>query len=687
MESSLLNIENLPMFSTIKIEDIVPTIDFVLQQNRNTLKKLLQQDHFTWDNLLKPFEAMENKLTCVWSPVEHLYGVKNNDELRKAYNHCLPKLSDYGTEISQNEELYQAIKQIYQSDAYKCLDFAKQKTITDMLRDFRLVGAGLPQDKKQKIAKINQQLATLTANFEENLLDATDHWFKQVDDRDLLSGLPSHAIDNAANEAKKRDQSGWILTLAFPCYYAVITFADNRQLREEFYRAYVTRASDQGDPQQDNTEVMNKLVILRHELATLLGFASYTEYSIATKMVTSTQQVFDFIDELVAHSLPVAKKEFAQLCDFAKTHHNIDELQPWDMSYFSEKLQQHQYAISEEALRPYFPDHIVLTGLFELVKQLYGINISEVVDFDSWHEDVRLFAIYNKAGDLQGQFYLDLFARAKKRSGAWMFDSRQRYLREDGTLQTPVAYIVCNFPPAVDDKTPALLSHDEVLTLFHEVGHGLHHMLTKIDTFSVSGIQGVPWDAVELPSQFMENFCWEKSVLSMIAQHYETKQPLPDDLYEKMQNARHFQTGMQMLRQLEFSLFDFRLYHALASEKTVNIQAILDEVRCQVSVVPVADFNRFAHGFSHIFSGGYAAGYYSYKWAEVLSSDAYGKFESAGIFDQETAQSFLENILEMGGAKEFMDLFVAFRGREPTIDALLRHSGISINDPLVSPNT
>ncbi len=687
MSHSLLNIEGLlPAFSKIKIEDIVPTIDCILQENRRQLEMLLQQEHFSWDNLLKPFEAMENRLHCVWSPIGHLHGVKSSDALRDAYNQCLPKLSEYGTQVSQNEKFYEALDAIASSSEFDALHFAKQKTINDLLRDFRLSGAGLPTDKKQKISELNKELAILTTKFEENLLDATDNWFKPIEDEAQLVGLPRHTIEAAALESKKRGITGWVLTLAFPCYYAVMNFADNRELREEFYRAYVTRASDQGDATQDNTPIMEKIVKIRHELATILGFESYAAYSIATKMVTSTQQVFQFIDELVAYSLPVAKKEFLALTLFAKEQYAHDVLEPWDMSYFSEKLQQYQYTISEEELRPYFPEYKVLTGLFELIHRLYRVTIKEVKDFDSWHDTVRLFSIFNETGELQGQFYTDLFAREKKRSGAWMDDCRQRYLRPDNTLQLPVAYIVCNFPGAIDAKTPALLSHDEVLTLFHEMGHGLHHLLTKIECSSVSGIQGVPWDAVELPSQFMENFCWEKDVLAMIAEHHETKQPLPDSLYEKMQRARHFQTGMQMVRQLEFSLFDFRLHHLLATQKSLDIQTVLDEVRAQVSVVPVADFNRFQHGFSHIFAGGYAAGYYSYKWAEVLSSDAYSKFECAGIFNREVGQAFLENILEMGGGKEFMDLFVAFRGREPNINALLRHSGI-VNDLSVKPNT
>lgn len=677
MEKKFSNLESLPKFSEIKIAEITAKVNSILNNNRKKIAELLKQEKFSWQNLFSPLEAMDNALDLAWNPINHLQSVQNSDELREVYNQCIAKLSEYATEMGQNEDLFRAIVQISEDPSYDSLDFAQKKIIQDALRDFRLTGVELAQDKKQRVAEIQKQLAALTTKFDENLLDATDNWTKHIENAEQLTGLPPHTLAYGANEAKKRGLSGWVLTLEFPCYHAVITYADDRQLRKEIYEAYVTRASDCGPNagKWDNTAVMEEILALRHELAQLLGFGSFGEYSLVTKMVDSPESVLGFLQELVAHSLPIAKKEFSELEAFAKENSQIETLQPWDIPYFSDKLRQHRYAISQEECRPYFPEDKVVSGLFKLVGRLYGVRIEEVTEFDRWHDDVRLFTIFDINGACRAHFYMDLYARSQKRGGAWMADFCSRYRLDDGELQTPVAFLVCNFAGSSGDQ-PALFNHDEVITLFHEFGHGLHHMLTKIDYLSVSGINGVPWDGVELPSQFMENFCWEREVLDMISEHVETKQPIPDELYQRMQNARHFQTGMQMVRQLEFSLFDFRLHHEYTPEEGARIQQLLDQVRSQVAVVPIVEYNRFQHSFSHIFAGGYAAGYYSYKWAEVLSSDAYSKFEETGIFNQETGQSFLENILQMGGSKELMELFEAFRGRKPNIDALLRHSGI-----------
>ena len=492
-----------------------------------------------------------------------------------------------------------------------------------------------------------------------------------------LAGLPAGALGLMAQTAKQRNMEGWVLTLEFPSYIPVITYADNRDLRREMYEAYVTRASDAGPHagRWDNTPVMEKILALRHESAQLLGFNNYAEFSIAPKMAQSTEQVLGFLTDLAERSLALAKNELEEVRAFAREYHRQNELEAWDIGYYSEKLRQHRYAISKEDLKPYFPEQRVVTGMFQVVNRLYGLDIRELANVEVWHPSVRFFEICDAEGKLRGQFYLDLYARPNKRGGAWMDECISRKFDAKKT-QTPVAYLTCNFSPPVGDD-PALFTHDEVLTLFHEFGHGLHHMLTKVDYPSVAGISGVPWDAVELPSQFMENWCWQREALDLIAGHYQSGAPLPEDLFHKMLAAKNFQVGMQMVRQLEFSLFDFRLHLEYDPASGPRVYETLNRVRDQVAVMKPPSFNRFPHSFSHIFAGGYAAGYYSYKWAEVLSSDAFAAFEEKGIFDRETGLRFLSTVLEQGGSREPMELFVAFRGREPTIDALLRHSGIA----------
>jgi len=678
MNNPLLANSTLPLFSQIKPEHVVPAIDQLLAEARSSVEQHLQAtQHYTWKNLVEPLEDVDDKLSKAWSPVSHMNSVVNSDELRDAYNACLPKLSAYSTEMGQNEALFKAYRFIADSDEFATLDTAQQKIIRNALRDFKLSGIDLDHEKKQRYKDISQELSALASNYEENLLDATNAWSKLIRDEQELAGLPESALAQAKQTAESHHENGWMITLQFPSYISVMTYADNRELRREHYEAFATRASELGPhaEQWDNSENMEKILALRHEKARLLGFANYAELSLATKMAEKPDDVTDFLEDLADRSWRHARKDVADLREFAKQHYGINDLQSWDMTYFSEKMRLHFYQLSQEQVKAYFPITRVLPGLFAIVEKLYGLQIAEISDFDSYHPDVRFFQIHDQTGQLRGQFYLDLYARAKKRGGAWMDDCVGRKVSGD-TIQTPVAYLTCNFTPPHGDQ-PALLTHDDVTTLFHEFGHGLHHMLTQVDHLGVSGINGVEWDAVELPSQFMENWCWEKEALALISGHYQTDEKLPDALFDKMIAAKNFQAGMIMVRQLEFSLFDFRIHRDYDPEKGGRIYEILEQVREQVAVVQPPKFNRFAHSFSHIFAGGYAAGYYSYKWAEVLSSDAFSLFEEKGIFDQETGKAFLTNILEKGGSQDAMKLFINFRGRKPTIDALLRHNGIA----------
>ncbi|MBL1320018.1 MAG: oligopeptidase A [Methylophaga sp.] len=679
MTNPLLQKNRLPSFSGVKPEYIEPALDYVLENAKNTVDTLLSDlQKATWQNLVLPMEALDATIDHVWSPVSHLNSVMNSDELRVAYNACLPKLSQFGTELGQNEDLYKAYKSIAEGSEYQNLDHAQQKVIDNAVRDFRLSGVELSQQDRDKFKAISQSLTELTAKFEQNLMDATHAWKKHITDESLLAGLPQSTKEMAAQVAKRDEIEGWLFTLDFPSYMPVMSYADDRDFREEMYTAFATKASDQGPNagEWDNTEVMKDILKLRHELANLIGFANHAERSLATKMAQSPQQVLDFLNDLAARSKSIAEKEFEELKTFANETDGMTELEAWDVTYFAEKLRQQRYSISQEELKPYFPEDKVVSGLFGVVNKLYGLEIKERDDIDVWHKDVRFFDIFDGEGELRGQFYLDLYARNHKRGGAWMDECLLRRQTEQG-IETPVAFLTCNFSEPVGDK-PALFTHDEVTTLFHEFGHGLHHMLTKIHHAGVSGINGVAWDAVELPSQFMENWAWEREALDLISGHYETGEVLPQDLFDKMIAARNFQSAMIMVRQLEFSLFDFRLHLEYDPAQANQVEKILTEVREQVAVVKPPEFNRFAHSFSHIFAGGYAAGYYSYKWAEVLSADAFSKFEEKGIFDRQTGLEFLQAILEQGGSKEPMELFVEFRGREPKIDALLRHSGIAV---------
>ena len=676
MTNPLLSLQALPAFSQIKPEHVEPAIDKLLASNRLTIDELLtQHPEPTWQSVIEPIEEIEDRLSRTWSPVSHMNSVVNSDELRDAYNACLPKLSEYATEMGQNEKLYRAYK--YVADHETGLDEAQKKVLDNALVDFHLSGIDLPEDKQKRFKQISQELSRLTSQFEENLLDATNDWIKQITDENELAGLPESAMALARQNAEQRELDGWVLTLDFPSFYPVMTYADNASLRAEIYRAYNTRASEQADkPDWDNSDIMEQILKLRHEQAQLLGFSNFAERSLAKKMARNTDEVFAFLHDLAKRSKSQAEKELAELTDFARQDHDIDQLQPWDIAYYSEKLRQSKYNITQEELKPYFPAERVIEGMFGVVEKLYGVTFNEIDGIDSWHPDVKFFEIRDAdTNEVRAQFYFDLYARPKKRGGAWM-DTCTSRLKTRQREQLPVAYMTCNFTPPVGDK-PALLTHDEVETLFHEFGHGLHHMLTRIDYSAVSGISGVAWDAVELPSQFMENWCWEKEALDLISGHYETGEAIPDTLYERMIAAKNFQSAMMMVRQLEFSLFDFRIHAEYDPKHGGRIYQILNEVRDEVAVIKPPAWSRFAHGFSHIFAGGYAAGYYSYKWAEVLSADAFSLFEEKGIFDQHTGKKFLHHILEKGGSQDAMELFVAFRGREPEIDALLRHSGIA----------
>ncbi len=680
MNNPLLDLSGLPRFSLIKPDHVEPAINQALADCRAQVEALLAANtNYTWDNLIQPLEDIDERLSRVWSPVSHMNSVVNSDELRASYNACLGKLSNYGTEMGQHGALFKAYQSIAKGKEYRKLDRAQKKIIDNAIRDFRLSGIDLNEKQQARYKALMEELSTLTSKFEEHILDATRAWSKIITHESGLAGLPDSTCAMAQQSAAQREQKGWLFTLEFPSYLGVMTYADDRDFRKKMYTAFVTRASDQGPHagKWDNTPLMEAILALRHEAAQLLGFENYAERSIVTKMAASTSQVMEFLTDLAERSLPIAKSDLDELRAFANKQHDIAELEAWDIVYYGEKLRQHKYSISQEAIKPYFPEHRVIAGMFDVVEKLYGLNITESRRVETWHKDVRFFEIFDKDGHLRGQFYLDLYARQFKRGGAWMDECIVRKLTDNGAIQTPVAYLTCNFSSPIGDD-PALFTHDEVLTLFHEFGHGLHHMLTKVDYPSVSGINGVAWDAVELPSQFMENWCWERGALALISGHYQSGETLPDKMFDKMIAAKNFQSGMQMVRQLEFSIFDFRIHLEFHPKKGAAIHEILDDVRQHVSVIKPPSFNRFPHSFSHIFSGGYAAGYYSYKWAEVLSSDAFSLFEEKGVFDRETGLNFLSMILEQGGSRDPMELFIDFRGREPQIDALLRHSGIVV---------
>ncbi|HLP98232.1 MAG TPA: M3 family metallopeptidase [Sideroxyarcus sp.] len=674
----LLDFTGLPRFAEIKTEHIAPAVEELLTRNRALTEKLLADSTPpTWQNFVQPFEDAHEHLSRAWGQVGHLNMVMNSPELREVYNANLPKVTQYYAELSQNLALFQKYKAIRNSADFAILNVEQKKVIENELRDFRLGGAELPEDKKARFMAIQEELSELTAKFSDNLLDATNAYTCVIEDEQALSGIPADERQVAAEAAQEAGKSGWLFTLKAPSYGPLMQYADNRVLRERMYRAYTTRASEllaEGSKiEWDNTSLMAQILKLRAEEAQMLGFANFAELSLASKMADTPQQVESFLLELAQRAKPFAEKDLEELRAFAAAELGLADLQAWDTGYASEKLRQQRYAFSEQDVKQYFPEDAVLSGLFGLVETLFGLHIKPSAA-PVWHEAVRFFDIRDSQDALLGQFYLDLYARASKRGGAWMDDAITRRRTAQG-IQTPVAYLNCNFAAPVGGK-PALFTHDEVITLFHEFGHGLHHLLTQVEELGVSGISGVEWDAVELPSQFMENFCWEWDVLQGMTRHAESGAKLPRDLYDKMIAAKNFQSGLQMLRQIEFSLFDLRLHCDYDAHRAQTVQQLLDEVRKEVAVLIPPAFNRFQNSFSHIFAGGYAAGYYSYKWAEVLSADAYSLFEDNGILDAATGEHFRREILAVGGSRDAMESFRAFRGRAPEIDALLRHNGL-----------
>jgi oligopeptidase A len=665
----LLETCGLPRYADIRPEHIAPAIDQILADNRALVERLGgDPEARTWDRFVVPLEDANERLSRAWGPVSHLHSVLDSPELREAYNSRLPAVTEYWAELAQDERLYDRYKAIDASGA--ALSVERRRVLDNELRDFRLGGAELAPEPKARFKAIQEELAALAARFEENLLDATNAWSKIVTRADL-PGVPEDSLALFEDAARADAQTGCKLTLRAPSYLPVMQFCANRSLREEMYRLYVTRASEFGSAERDNSPLMVQIVKLRQEAAKLLGYADYAALSLATKMADSVDQVESFLLELAARAKPYAERDLAEVKAFAAESLGLVQPEAWDIAWVSEKLREARYAFSESEVKSYFPEPSVLAGLFRVIGTLYGLKVVED-HAPVWHDSVRFFALQDASGQTIGQFYLDLYARESKRGGAWMDDAITRR-RIEGGVQIPVAYLNCNFAPPAGGK-PALFTHDEVITLFHEFGHGLHHLLTGCEELGVSGINGVEWDAVELPSQFMENFCWEWPVLQGMTAHVETGTPLPRGLYDKMLAAKNFQSGLQMLRQIEFALFDIRLHRDGA---TTDPLALLDAVRREVAVLIPPAFNRFPHGFSHIFAGGYAAGYYSYKWAEVLSADAYALFEEAGGINPETGQHFWNEVLAVGGSRDALASFRAFRGREPSIDALLRHSGLA----------
>ena len=677
----LLDFSGLPHYAEIKTEHISAATDSLLQHNREVVKSLLADTTTpTWDNFVLPLDDANEKLSRAWGQVSHLNAVMNSNALRTEYNLNLPKITQYYAELGQNLELFARYKVLRSSKIFEDLSSARKKIIENELRDFRLSGAELPENEKERFIRIQEELSALCSRFSDNLLDASNDYTLLIENVKTLSGIPADDLQAAAEAAKAAGKEGWLFTLKAPSYMPVMQYADNRDLREKIYVAYSQRASEFGKQEWDNTPLIPKILKLHAEEARLLGYASYAELSLTSKMANTPVQILKFLRELAEHAQPLAERDLGELREFAKTKLALQDLQSWDIAYASEKLRQQRYAFSEQDVKQYFPENAVIAGMFNVVRKIYGLSL-QASSAPVWHESVRFFDVRDAENRLIGQFYMDMYARNSKRGGAWMDDaiSRRRIkpsMHIPTGIQTPVAYLNCNFSPPLGGKQ-ALFTHDEVITLFHEFGHGLHHLLTEVEDLGVSGISGVEWDAVELPSQFMENFCWEWDVLSNMTRHAESGEKLPRELFDKMLAAKNFQVGLQTLRQIEFSVFDMRLHSDYDPYGEVTVQSLLDEVRKEVAVIIPPDYNRFQNSFSHIFSGGYAAGYYSYKWAEVLSADAYSLFEEHGVLNAEIGALFRKEILAVGGSRDAMKSFIAFRGREPSIEALLRHNGFT----------
>ena len=674
MTNPVLYRESLPLFDRIEPDHISPAIESILSE-ANTLIDSLKKMSIpaSWDNFVEPIEIISEKISRAWGQIEHLNAVVNSDSLRKAYNDNLIKLTEFYTNLSQDESLYNKYQSLKNSEVFKALTPSQKRIIDNVLREFKLGGAELNETDKKRFKVIQEKLAKLSTQFEENILDATNEFSIFVDHLDELTGIPEENVKKARAEAKEDKKEGYKFTLHFPSYLPVMQYADSRALREKLYHAYATRASELASPKFDNTNLIEEILALRYESSQLLGFKHFTEMSLVTKMAKSSEEVITFLMDLANKAKPFALKDMDELKSFAKTL-KIEKLEAWDIAYVSEKLRQAKYSFSENEVKQYFPEHRVLKGLFKVVETIFKLKIIKS-DAPTWHKDVSFYSIKNENDELVGQFYFDLYARNHKRGGAWMDEAISRYKNSLGSSH-PVAFLTCNFSSPSDNK-PALFSHDDVITLFHEFGHGLHHMLTKVDDYSISGIKGVEWDAVELPSQFMENFCWEWDVVKHMTEHVDNKNTLPKSLFDKMIEAKNFQSGMQTLRQIEFSLFDIRLHTEYSDQNKINPLKLLETIRDEIAVVRPPSWNRFPNSFSHIFAGGYAAGYYSYKWAEVLASDAFSLFEEEGILSSHAGQKFQNEVLSRGGSRPAMESFVAFRGREPTVDALLRHSGMA----------
>ncbi len=671
----LLDFSGLPRFGAVKPEHVTPAVDTLLAENRAVIGRVAAAGvPATWHEFVAPLEDANERLARAWGQVGHLNAVMNSPELRETYNANLPRITQYYTELAQHQGLFEKFKALAASAEFATLSQAQRKIVENELRDFRLGGAELPEEKKARFTAIRDELSRLSSRFSDNLLDATNDFAHFLTDERDLAGIPDDVRHSAREAAQADKKPGWKFTLHAPSYLPVMQYADNRGLRERMYRAYVTRASEFGKSEWDNSALIAQIVKLRRELARLLSFGNYAEYSLEPKMAESPSQVIDFINQLAARARPYAERDLREMTDFARDKLGLARLEAWDLAYASEKLRAARYAFSDQEVKQYFPEITVLPGMFKLVETLYGLTISPA-DAPKWHPDVRFYAIHDRAGAPVGQFYIDLYARPSKRAGAWMDDAITRRRRDAG-LQIPVAYLNCNFSAPVGGK-PALFTHDEVITLFHEFGHGLHHLLTQVDYLGVSGINGVEWDAVELPSQFMENFCWEWDVLRPMTRHAVNGAHLPRELFDKMIAAKNFQSGLATVRQIEFSLFDLHLHFDFDPDGAGTALDLLDEVRSRVAVIVPPAYNRFPNNFSHIFAGGYAAGYYSYKWAEVLSADAYSLFEENGVLDPETGRRFWQEVLAVGGSRPALESFVAFRGREPNIDALLRHNGMA----------
>ena len=670
MENPLLGQEPLPQFLKIRPEHVEPAVRELLSENRARIEELATVPQPTFASVVEPLEELQHRISRTWSPVSHLNAVLNSDALRAGYNACLPLLSAYQTDLAQSEPLFRAYRTVAEQEG-AALAPAQRQLLQHRVRDFRLAGVGLSPERKESFKTAMLELTQLQAKFEENVLDATNHWNWHVRDDGELTGLNEMLIDQARRRAAERGLPGWVLSLDQPTYVAVVTDAESEVLRRAFYEAWTTRASDQGPNagRWDNSHTMEEILRRRHAAARLLEFRNYAEYALATRMATSVEEVLRFLHELAGAARAAAQAEFAELEAFAGR-----KLAAWDVGFYAERLQRQRFSVSQEELRPYFPLPRVLAGLFEVAERLFGVSIRERPGAPVWHPDARLFDIENNRGEAVGSFYLDAYARPNKRSGAWMDECVGRKRLASGEA-LPVAYLVCNFLPPGGEH-PALLTHDDVLTLFHEFGHGLHHLLTRVDYPSIAGINGVAWDAVELPSQFLENYAWHPEVLQRISGHYQSGEPLPAEQQQRLMATRSFHAGLQMMRQLEFALFDFRIHTEYSPEHGGRILEILREVRQEVAVVPVPEWNRFPNSFGHIFAGGYAAGYYSYKWAEVLAADAFAAFEESGVFDRSTAQRFLDSILSRGGSRDALDAFIDFRGRRPDVRALLKQHGI-----------